>query len=215
MTGNKRYGYSRAAKRGVFGTAGDRTDFGDVKTNFGTFATYLPCMDGAEAQKRVGADLNQDAFCMLHIHIYLPPSRPISVLKISSHPPSLCRSVGFENVQDGVARPFLYGWPRASDSDQGCCADRFFGRRARAGSKQNGAGVCADESAKATASCPTLRRRPRLLCQLRRRCRRKVHRSAPRPSIHRQAPSPSRRPRAALARRQRQGYVGRIASSAY
>jgi hypothetical protein len=40
------------------------------------------------------------ASCMLRIHIYLPPMRPNSVLKISSHPPPLCRSRGFENVID-------------------------------------------------------------------------------------------------------------------
>jgi hypothetical protein len=34
------------------------------------------------------------ASCMLQIHIYSPPSRPNSVLKISSHPPPLCRSLG-------------------------------------------------------------------------------------------------------------------------
>src|ERR1700731_3731761 len=31
---------------------------------------------------------------MRQVHIYLPPSRPNSVLKISSHPPPLCRSLG-------------------------------------------------------------------------------------------------------------------------
>ncbi len=75
MTGNKRYGYSRAAKCGVFGTAGDRTDFGDVKTNFGTFATYLPCMDGAEAQKRVGGRSEPGRF--LHApHSHLLATEP-------------------------------------------------------------------------------------------------------------------------------------------
>jgi hypothetical protein len=62
---------------------------------------------------------------MLQIHIYPPPSRPNSVLKISSHPPPLCRSLGFENVRDDVARPFLFGWPGASDCDQGCWAARM------------------------------------------------------------------------------------------
>jgi len=81
---------------------------------------------------------------MLQIHIYLPPSRPNSVLKISSHPPPSCRSLGFENVQDDLARPFLYGWLGAGDSDQGCCAAGFFGRRTRARSKQDRAGVCTE-----------------------------------------------------------------------
>ena len=85
---------------------------------------------------------------MLQIHIYLPPGRPISVLKISSHPPPLCGSLGFENVQDDMARPFLFGWPGASDCDQGCCAASFFGRRARAGSKQGRAGICTERIGK-------------------------------------------------------------------
>src|ERR1700682_2847924 len=79
---------------------------------------------------------------------YLPLSRPNSVLKISSHPPPLCRSLGVENVQDDVARPFLFGWPGASDCDQGCCAASFFGRRARAGSKQGRAGICTERIGK-------------------------------------------------------------------
>jgi hypothetical protein len=46
------------------------------------------------------------ASCTLQIHIYLPPSRPNSVLKIGSHPSPLCRSLGFANVQDDVAPLF-------------------------------------------------------------------------------------------------------------
>jgi hypothetical protein len=80
---------------------------------------------------------------MLQIHTYLPPSRPISVSKIGSHAPPLCRSLGFGNVQDDVDRPFLYNWAGASDSDQACYAG-FFGRRSRAGSKQDRAGSCSE-----------------------------------------------------------------------
>src|ERR1700730_5529851 len=75
------------------------------------------------------------ASCMLQIHIYWPPSRPNSVLKVGSHPPPLCRERWVRNVQDGVARSILYGWSGASDSDQGCCAVGFFGRRTRTGSE--------------------------------------------------------------------------------
>jgi hypothetical protein len=50
---------------------------------------------------------------MLRIHIGSPPGRPNSVLKVSSNPLPLYGSLGFENVQDDVARAVLFGWAGA------------------------------------------------------------------------------------------------------
>jgi hypothetical protein len=144
---------------------------------------------------------------MLQIHIYLPPSRPNSVLKISSHPSPLCRSLGFENVQDDVARPFLYGRSGAGDSDQGCCAAGFFGRRTRAGSKQDRAGVCTERIGEGRQA-----RAARHSCEDRDCCASYEDdasgKSIDQPRDHQEDCE------RALARRQRQDQPGRVASSA-
>src|SRR5258705_3909106 len=81
---------------------------------------------------RASSGLSLTPYVPFRIHIYLSPICPNSVLKIGSHPVPHGRQLGFENVQDDVARRFLFDWSGASRCDHGCCAG-FFSRRARAG----------------------------------------------------------------------------------
>jgi hypothetical protein len=64
-----------------------------------------------------------------------------------------------------MARAFLFGWPGAGDCDQGYCAASFFGRRARAGSTQVRASICAlNESAKSDRlELPKARAEPEII----------------------------------------------------
>ena len=171
-------------------------------------SSALPPRADVDLAQRRSKVMEMSVARMLQIHIYLPPSRPNSVLKISSHPPPLCRSTGFKNVQDDVARPFLFGWPGASDCDQGCCAASFFGRRARTASQQDRAGVCSERTGKVrqarTAQCSC---GDRDYCA---GCEDDAYGNSIKQSRDNQE---SRGP--ALAKCQRQDYLGRVASSTF
>lgn len=66
-----------------------------------------------------------NAFAGSIFHIYLPPARPNSVLKVGLHAPSFA---GALIVQEDMARGFLSGWSDAGDCDQGCSAAGPLGR---------------------------------------------------------------------------------------
>jgi hypothetical protein len=79
-------------------------------------------------------------------HTCKPSRRPNSVLMISSHRMSRCRSLGIKNDKDDVDRPFLSGDLGRLDRDQGCFAAGFRVRRGCAASKQDLDGTCPGRS---------------------------------------------------------------------
>jgi hypothetical protein len=118
---------------------------------------------------------------LLQVLIYLPPSRPNSVLKISSHPPPLCRSLG---CPGRCGSPFFVwlAWGRRLRS-------RLLRRQLlwssgprRIKARQSRRLHRTNRQSPTGWGCPMLVRSVRLSCPLRSQCLRKHHRPVRRQS---------------------------------
>jgi hypothetical protein len=129
------------------GSPNNETDIrASVFPNSGLFFhSRLRAASYARSAARIGLDGRETTVRACgRIHIGSPSLRPNSVLKLSSNPPRSVGALGFANAQDNVARAFLSGRPRGRASDQARAVASCLGRRPRAGSTHDSAGICTE-----------------------------------------------------------------------